>query len=158
MFLRAYSGYIFDFALSPLRFGSFVATLLYLCFLVANILLILAVPAFYDLYVAADPRVFADFRETMFYQDTAFIGEPLVFASFVFFNLLLANATLTTRLTSSRLRFYYPTHFTPINLREYRVAMLGVGYYASCYSASWIIYDLQVDQFILSAARAAGAS
>lgn len=158
MFYRVFLGYLFDFLLLPLRFSSLIASMAYVGFLAINIVVILAVPAFFDLYVAAVPRVFADFRDTLFYQDTAFLGEPVVFASLVFFNLLLANATLTTRLTSSRRRFFYPTHYTPINLREYRVALLGAGYYLSCYSANLIFYELQVDALILTAARAAGVS
>lgn len=158
VFYRAFFGFIFDFLLVPLRFGTLLATIGYIGFLALNILLILAVPAFFDLYVVSEPRVFAEFRDTMFYLDTAFIGDPIVFVSLVFFNLLLANATLTTRLTRSRWRFFYPVHFTPINLREYRVALAGLGYYVSCYSANWVFYELQVDDLILTAARAAGVS
>lgn len=158
VFYRAFFGFIFDFLLVPFRFASLLATLGYVAILALNIILILAVPAFFDLYVSSEPRVFAEFRETLFYQDTAFIGDPFVFTSLVFFNLLLANATLTTRLTRSRWRFFYPTHYAPINLREYRVAFAGLGYYISCYSANWVFFELQVDDLILTAARAAGAS
>lgn len=158
MFYRAFFGFLFDFLLLPFRLGSFVLSLAYLLFLAANIFVIFSVPAFYDLYVAAEPHVFASFRATSLYQDTAFLGDPLVFASLVFFNLLFANAILTTRLTRGRARFYYPTHLIPISLREYRVAILGLGYYMSCYSAQWVFYDLQVDTLLLSAARAAGVS
>lgn len=158
MFYRAFFSFIFDFLLVPLRFGSLLATFAYIAFLGLNIILILAVPAFFDLYVSEVPRVFGEFRETMLYQDTAFLGDPIVFVCLVFFNLLLANAIMTTRLTTSRKRFFYPTHYMPISLREYRVALLGVGYYISCYSANVIFYDLQVDDLILTAARAAGVS
>ncbi len=158
MFYRAFFGFIFDFFLLPFRLGSLLLTLAYFGFLLLNIVVILAVPAFFDLYVVAEPRVFAEFRETTLYQDTSFIGVPIVFASFVFLNLLLANATLTTRITRGQWRFFYPTHYAPINLREYRVAFAGIGYYASCYSANWVFYELQVDDLILTAARAAGVS
>ncbi len=158
MFYRTFFGFIFDFLLVPLRLGTLLATISYIGFLALNIFFILAVPAFFDLYVISEPRVFTEFRDTMFYQDTAFMGDPIVFVSLVFFNLLLANATLTTRLARSRWRFFYPVHFMPINLREYRVALTGLGYYVSCYSANWVFYELQVDDIILAAARAAGVS
>ena len=102
--------------------------------------------------------MFVSFRETSLYQETAFLGEPIVFASLVFFNLLFANAILTTRLIRGSGQFYYPVHLIPISLREYRVALLGLGYYASCYSSQWVLYDLQVDMLLLSAVQAAGVS
>ncbi|WP_156453347.1 hypothetical protein [Polycladidibacter hongkongensis] len=132
----------------PFQAVSFLLSVAYLAFLGVNALLIIVVPALWDLYVVEEPRLMGALRRTSFYEETAFWGAPFLFLILVFFNLLLANALLNTHIYRGAWRLFRPVHYAPLSLRSYGIAIFGLCYYAACYGADWFLYEFQVQAFM----------
>ncbi|WP_156453193.1 hypothetical protein [Polycladidibacter stylochi] len=128
-------------AFFPLQMLSYFLSWLYLGFLALNVVLVLFVPILFDFYVASEPRLMGQFRNTAFYEDTSFWGAPLLFAIVVFFNLLIGNSLLNTKIYRNSWHLYRPVHYAPVSVGQYAVVLTGLGYYALCFAVDWSLYS-----------------
>ncbi|MTI17341.1 hypothetical protein E1162_08810 [Rhodobacteraceae bacterium RKSG542] len=145
MFLRDLLYFLLDFFIAPIRLVPTLLGLGYVAFLALNAAIILIVPVLWDLYVADAPRFMGAFREWSFFDGTAFLGYPAVFATLAFFNLVLANNLTNIVFARSRWGWVYPAQYAPVSLKDYRLAGWAMSYYAVCFGADFLFFEMGLE-------------